>query len=75
MREAQQHDPDIAFLLEGKENGQKPAFTEISPLSKTAKEYYMEWDRIELQEDISHWRWESNDGSVIRWLRNIKMLF
>ena len=67
MKEAQRSDPDLLFLLKGKENGQKPAPTEISPLSKTAKVYYMEWDRIELREGMLHRRWESNDGSVIRW--------
>ena len=67
MKEAQRKDPNLSFLLKGKENGQKPAPTEISPLSKTAKVYYMEWDRIELREGMLPRRWESNDGSFIRW--------
>ena len=56
MKEAQRNDPDLSIILKGNENGQKPVPTEISPLSKTAKVYYMEWDRIELREGMLHRR-------------------
>ncbi len=67
MKNAQKADSDLSWLWTAKDINKKPEYTVVSPLSKAAKVYYMEWDRIELKEGLLHRRWESNDGEVIKW--------
>ena len=35
-------------------------------MSKAAKAYYLEWDRLELREEVLYRRWESDDGKTIK---------
>ena len=67
MKNAQMNDSDLAWLWTAKELNKKPEYRVVSPLSKAAKAYYLEWDRIELKEGKLYRRWESNDGNVIKW--------
>jgi hypothetical protein len=67
MRDAQSNDFDLSWLCPAKELNKKPEYAVVSPLSKAAKVYYMEWDRIEVKEGLLYRRWESDNGREIRW--------
>ena len=67
MRAAQRSDTDLSYLITAKEAGQRPNFKEVSSMSKAAKVYYLEWDRLELREEVLYRRWESDDGKTIKW--------
>ena len=44
-------------------NASKPKWEEVSPLSKAAKSYCVQWDRLELRNRMMDSQWESVDGS------------
>ena len=68
MEAAQEVDSDISLVMKAKQNGApRPPWVEVSPLSKSAKTYWAEWDRLEVRNGILHRRWESNIGKVIKW--------
>ena len=64
----QETDPDMSLVMKAKQTGApRPSWKDISPLSKSAKTYWAEWDRLETRDGMLHRRWESHDGKVIRW--------
>ena len=68
MKTAQESDPDLSLIVKAKQKGgPRPEWEEISPLSKTAKCYWAQWDRLELRNEMLHSKWESGDGKTERW--------
>ncbi len=52
MKEAQGNDPDMKLLIKAKQDNKRPKYSEVSQLSKAAKVYWMEWNRMELREGL-----------------------
>ena len=68
MMTAQETDPDHSLIMKAKQrNAPKPKWEEVSPLSKAAKCYWAQWDRLELRNGMLHCRWESADRRIERW--------
>jgi hypothetical protein len=68
LREAQLADPDIGGVLRAREEGgPQPGWKEVAPTSNQAKYYFAQWDQLEVRDGILKRRWESGDGSEIRW--------
>ena len=68
MKVAQESDPDLNLIMKAKRrNLPRPAWKAVSPLSKAAKCYWAQWDRLELKNGMLHSRWESDDGRSVKW--------
>ncbi|GAB1869457.1 RNA-directed DNA polymerase [Camponotus japonicus] len=58
-RQAQQRDPSISFLLQGRETGRRPLHSEIPTRNISAQIYWSYWDSLVLKEGILYKRWEA----------------
>jgi len=63
LRQAQANDPDIAPLVKWKsELTERPCWNEVAKYSDTAKNYWAQWDSLEVVEGILYRNWTSADG-------------
>ncbi len=67
MKTAQENDADLSLIWRTKHENKKPVYADVSPLSKTTKAYYLEWDRLELRDGLLFRRWESHNGTIVKW--------
>lgn len=68
MKLAQETDTDMSLVMKAKQReAPRPPWKDVSPLSKAAKAYWAEWDRLEIRQGLIHRRWESHDGKLIKW--------
>ncbi|XP_030845845.1 uncharacterized protein LOC115925941 [Strongylocentrotus purpuratus] len=68
IRKAQLIDGDISVVLKWKEKSQlKPEWKEMSMLSSAVKTYWINWELLEIKDEILVRRWESDDGKEVNW--------
>lgn len=64
---AQDRDVTLQRLRRWKVTGERPNWEEISSLEQPLKVYWAQWDSLFLRNDLLYRRWESTDGTQIRW--------
>jgi len=63
LRLAQARDPDVAPLVRWRsELTERPCWNEVAKYSDTAKNYWAQWDSLEVVEGILYRNWSSADG-------------
>jgi hypothetical protein len=68
MRKAQLQDQDIGYLIEAKEGvGTRPSWEEMQSASRTAKSYWAQWERLEIQQGVLCLRSEPEDDLTNTW--------
>ena len=68
LQEAQKQDTSLQKLYACKVNKEeRPDRIVINGLSRAAKYYFGLWDQIELRDGVLCKRWESDDGSLLKW--------
>lgn len=58
-RKAQEEDPSIAIILQGKKEGIRPPRSEFLAQDISAQIYWMYWDALILQNGILYKKWEA----------------
>ena len=68
LQQSQERDPDILPLLKAKEIGNRPKWEEISGGSRTLRNYWLQWDSLEVKNGLLHRRFENRkgDGAVLQ---------
>ena len=68
IREAQQSDPGISWIVRAKEESDsRPLWETVSDTSSVHKTLWFLWDQIEVQNSVLCRIWESDNGRSIRW--------
>ena len=69
IQEAQRKDTALQKLYACKADKlPRPDRNEISGYSRAAKHYFGLWDQLEIRDGVLCKRWESDEGSILRWL-------
>ena len=63
IRSFQEKDPDLSTILKALEAGQKPAHSDIVPLSPAARYYWSIWDSLTLKDGCVHRHFYRQDAS------------
>ena len=63
LRTEQMKDEDLKRIIEFKEAGDRPEWSEISNLSTTFKYYWARWNVLHLRAGVLYRKWERFDGS------------
>ena len=64
IKKDQISDPDLAIILQFKEQGQRPTWNEIADKTPTVKAYWTQWDSLTIEEGCLKRIWESSDGKT-----------
>lgn len=68
MRDRQQDDSSMSWVIEVKEKGEDRAnWSTMSSSSAAKKAYWRCWDQLEIRNGVLCRRWESNRGDQIEW--------
>jgi hypothetical protein len=67
LRDQQKTYPALSTLMDMKENGERPAWSDISAQSVTVKSYWSKWDVIHLREGVLYKQWSNPKGNQCTW--------